>query len=76
MVSANRWFAARPKKDGGDVGYCLVSCNVAPGFDPQDFEMANHMILRDEIERYPELSDLTLKTSTTSYFPSSVELGS
>ena len=76
VVSANRWFAARPKKDGGDVGYCLVSCNVAPGFDPQDFEMANHMILRDEIERYPELSDLTLKTSTTSYFPSSVELGS
>jgi len=37
-IPANTWFACKIKKA---VGYSLVSCTVAPGFDFADFEMAN-----------------------------------
>lgn len=35
-VEKNCWFAAKPRGD-----FALVSCNVAPGFDFKDFELAN-----------------------------------
>lgn len=36
VVKAGRWFGARPAK-GSD--YCLVGCQVSPGFDFRDFEL-------------------------------------
>lgn len=54
MVPANTWFASRVKNS---VGYSLVSCTVAPGFDFLDFEMAKkstllaeYPLLKNEIE--------------------------
>lgn len=42
VVPAGAWFASRPA-----VGteYALVGCTVAPGFDFQDFEMAERQAL-------------------------------
>ena len=42
-------------------GYSLVTCIVAPGFDPQDFEMANASILREAIEKNPIVDELLIK---------------
>jgi hypothetical protein len=42
------WFAARLK---GQKGFTLVSCAVAPGFEFEDFELADRKDLLDE---YPE----------------------
>ena len=70
VVLANRWFAARPLNSAKKQGFSLMSCNVAPGFDPLDFEMANQTILKEQIGRYPALEELTMKVSTTNYFPS------
>jgi predicted cupin superfamily sugar epimerase len=41
-VPKNCWFAASiPNNEKEtDFGYCLVGCTVAPGFDFEDFEMA------------------------------------
>jgi predicted cupin superfamily sugar epimerase len=36
VVKAGRWFGARPAA-GSD--YCLVGCQVSPGFDFRDFEL-------------------------------------
>jgi len=36
VVKAGRWFGARPAK-GSE--YCLVGCQVSPGFDFRDFEL-------------------------------------
>ena len=38
MVEANSWFGSEVIEGGT---YCLVGCTVAPGFDFQDFELAN-----------------------------------
>lgn len=38
VVKAGHWFASRVK-DGN--GYALVGCTVSPGFDFQDFELAD-----------------------------------
>lgn len=38
VVPAGVWQAARPV--GAAAGYALVSCDVAPGFDFADFELA------------------------------------
>ena len=37
VVPAGCWFGAEP---AGGVGFSLVGCTVAPGFDFSDFEMA------------------------------------
>jgi len=47
-VKANTWFASRVKA-GGD--YSLVGCTVSPGFDFEDFEMAQRNNL---LEKYPQ----------------------
>jgi predicted cupin superfamily sugar epimerase len=38
IVPANCWFASRPAP-GSE--YCFVGCTVAPGFEFEDFELAN-----------------------------------
>jgi uncharacterized protein len=35
-VKAGRWFGARP---AADSEFCLVGCQVSPGFDFRDFEL-------------------------------------
>lgn len=50
-IPANVWFAAGLKSG---EGFSLVSCVVAPGFDFEDFELAD----KDElIKLYPDLED-------------------
>lgn len=52
VVSANSWFASEVKQGGS---WCLVGCTVSPGFDFQDFELAE----RDElISEYPDHSTI------------------
>ena len=48
MVSAGNWFASEPALD---TDFTLVGCTVAPGFDFNDFEMANAEVLSKE---YPQ----------------------
>jgi uncharacterized protein len=51
LIPANTWFAARVKNE---EGFALVSCVVSPGFDFNDFEMAD----RDSLARqYPSQKD-------------------
>ncbi len=47
VVPAHTWFAARMAQPNT---FGLVGCTVAPGFDFQDFEMANRDML---IKKYP-----------------------
>lgn len=48
VIPAGTWMAARVNSKGG---FGLVSCTVAPGFEFQDFELAN----RDELlKEYPQ----------------------
>lgn len=48
VVPKNTWFAARLVNK---QGFALAGCTVSPGFDFDDFEMANEKL----IEEYPEL---------------------
>ncbi|MCE7062647.1 cupin domain-containing protein [Dyadobacter sp. CY343] len=52
VVPAGNWFGSRPAKGST---YALVGCTVAPGFDFQDFEMADREVLKAE---FPEFSEL------------------
>jgi len=61
IVVANRWFAARPANSSNTAGYSLVSCGVAPGFDPQDFEMADLNDVKPVIDQNPSLADLIIQ---------------
>jgi predicted cupin superfamily sugar epimerase len=38
VVPANCWFASRPASKSE---YCFVGCTVSPGFEFEDFELAN-----------------------------------
>jgi len=49
VIPANIWFGSKVKDA---KGYSLVSCAVAPGFDFEDFEMAERKNL---LELYPDL---------------------
>jgi predicted cupin superfamily sugar epimerase len=52
VVPANCWFASRPAEESE---YCFVGCTVAPGFDFEDFELAN----ADELSTmYPHHTEL------------------
>ncbi|WP_420582498.1 cupin domain-containing protein [Reichenbachiella sp.] len=52
VVPAHCWFASKVQ-DGGAYG--LVGCTVAPGFDFEDFEMADRNQLRAEFPEHKEL---------------------
>jgi uncharacterized protein len=47
VIPAGSWFGARVAEG---VGFALVSCTVAPGFDFADFELADRVALQG---RYP-----------------------
>ena len=52
VVPAGTWFGSRPAA-GSD--YCLVGCTVAPGFDFEDFEMADREILIDLFPQHKKM---------------------
>jgi uncharacterized protein len=52
IIPAAVWFAAKVKDN---IGFSLVSCSVAPGFDFVDFEMAKR---QDLIQSFPHLKDV------------------
>ena len=41
IVKAGRWFGARLKSESS---FCLVACQVSPGFDFRDFELLNSIV--------------------------------
>lgn len=47
VIGANSWFASEVQNG---VEWCLVGCTVSPGFDFNDFEMAESSQLT---EQYP-----------------------
>jgi len=52
VIKAGSWFGAKVK-NGGD--YALVGCTVAPGFDFEDFELAE----KDKIlKEFPQHKDI------------------
>lgn len=52
VVPANCWFASIPSTD---TSFSFVGCTVAPGFDFDDFELANPAQL---CETYPQHADV------------------
>lgn len=55
VVPANTWFGSfLPEKSD----YALVGCTVSPGFDFQDFELADRKVLTN---LYPQFSDIIAK---------------
>ncbi len=52
VVPATAWFAAEPAPDSI---FTLTGCTVAPGFDFNDFEMADRKTL---LAAYPQHSDI------------------
>lgn len=55
VVPADHWFGAIVEQD-----YALVGCTVAPGFDVQDFEMADRAaLLRQFPQHRPIIERLT-----------------
>jgi predicted cupin superfamily sugar epimerase len=59
VVKAGNWFASCP---GPESEYSLVGCTVAPGFDFQDFEMANR---RELIGWFPEYAPVIERLTRT-----------
>ena len=51
VIPRNTWFAAEVIKDD----FILVGCTVAPGFEFQDFELANRAALSANFPEYSEL---------------------
>lgn len=52
VVPANTWFASRPASGSK---YALVGCTVAPGFDFEDFEMADRETLQASFPQHTKL---------------------
>ena len=52
VVPANCWFASKP---ANDALFSFVGCTVAPGFDFDDFEMANANDLSNKYPKYAEM---------------------
>ena len=52
VVPAGAWFASRVSGVGE---FALVGCTVAPGFDFQDFELANRQELLSQYPKHAEL---------------------
>jgi predicted cupin superfamily sugar epimerase len=60
VVPAGTWFGAVPAEGGqfAPMGFALVGCTVAPGFDFADFELADRTSLLAE---YPAHRDWILR---------------
>jgi len=52
VVKAGSWFGSRCEVPGG---FSLVGCTVAPGFDFEDFVLADRTILSEEFPQYQDL---------------------
>jgi predicted cupin superfamily sugar epimerase len=52
VVPAGSWFGSRP---AAGSSYALVGCTVAPGFDFEDFEMADYQMLLTEFPQHGKL---------------------
>jgi predicted cupin superfamily sugar epimerase len=53
-IAAGSWFGARV---AADIGFSLVSCTVAPGFDFADFELGTRAALQAQYGRYAATID-------------------
>ena len=51
-VPANAWFAVEPARY---TDFALAGCTVAPGFDFEDFEMADSQKLSDAFPQYIDI---------------------
>jgi uncharacterized protein len=59
VIQGGNWFASKVM-DGGEYG--LAGCTVAPGFDFNDFELAEKNDLNNAYPQYAELiSQMTIK---------------
>lgn len=54
VVKAGCWFASKPAVENS---FALVGCTVSPGFDFQDFEMANR---NDLVAKYPQHTEIIM----------------
>lgn len=52
VVPANCWFASRP---AAGSEYCFVGCTVSPGFEFEDFELANAIVLANAYPQHKEI---------------------
>jgi predicted cupin superfamily sugar epimerase len=55
VIPANSWFGA---KVNGESSYTLAGCTVAPGFDFQDFELADRAILLKEFPHHLDVIEM------------------
>ncbi|WP_461865368.1 cupin domain-containing protein [Thermococcus sp.] len=53
-VPAGAWQAAKPLSD-----YALVGCTVSPGFEWNDFEIAEGKTLEELLRRFPEFEEFS-----------------
>lgn len=62
VVQAGCWFGSKPvsapDSSGADIGFSLVGCTVAPGFDFADFELASRATLLDAFPQHQPVIDL------------------
>jgi predicted cupin superfamily sugar epimerase len=59
VIQANSWFASEVKPSGE---WCLVGCTVSPGFDFQDFELAERKSL---VKEFPDHDELITRLTRT-----------
>jgi predicted cupin superfamily sugar epimerase len=52
VIKAGNWFASRVSNS---EGYALVGCTVSPGFDFEDFEMAERKSLIEKFDQHEDL---------------------
>jgi predicted cupin superfamily sugar epimerase len=52
VIKAGNWFASHVTNP---EGYCLAGCTVSPGFDFEDFEIAEPKALIQQFPQYAEL---------------------
>ncbi|MBV6477408.1 MAG: hypothetical protein HGGPFJEG_00147 [Ignavibacteria bacterium] len=50
IIKAGNWFAAKPEHD-----YCLAGCTVSPGFDFNDFEIADKTELTKKFSKHEKI---------------------
>lgn len=58
VVPAGVWFAAEPfipSADGQAEAFALAGCTVAPGFDFEDFELADSYMLKNAFPEHAEI---------------------
>jgi predicted cupin superfamily sugar epimerase len=54
LIPAGSWFGSRCQTPGA---FSLAGCTVAPGFDFDDFELANKQFMKDNFPAHAQLWD-------------------